>query len=65
MKTISSPNRIVFLDNIRSLIIMLVLIFHSGASYGTGVAFWPFHEENPSGAIDFLGIQALEPAHGV
>ena len=54
MKAISNSNRIVFLDNIRSLIIILVLIFHSGASYGTGVAFWPFHEENPSGAIDFF-----------
>ena len=54
MKTISNPNRIVFLDNIRSLIIVLVLIFHSGASYGTGVAFWPFHEDNPNGVIDFF-----------
>ena len=34
--------------------IMLVLVFHAGASYGTGVAFWPFHENNPSGVIDFF-----------
>jgi hypothetical protein len=36
------------------LIIICVLVVHSGASYGTGVAFWPFHEDNPSGIIDFL-----------
>jgi hypothetical protein len=54
MKTASNTNRIAFLDNIRSLIIILVLIFHSGASYGSGVEFWPFHENNPSGIIDFF-----------
>ncbi|MDR2784238.1 MAG: acyltransferase family protein [Treponema sp.] len=54
MKTVINSDRIVFLDNIRSLIIILVLIFHSGASYGTGVEFWPFHDNNPSGVIDFF-----------
>jgi surface polysaccharide O-acyltransferase-like enzyme len=54
MKTISNPNRIIFLDNIRSTIIICVLILHSGASYGTGVSFWPFHENNPIGIIDFF-----------
>jgi peptidoglycan/LPS O-acetylase OafA/YrhL len=34
METVSASNRIAFLDNIRSLIIIFVLIFHSGASYG-------------------------------
>ena len=48
------PPRIVFMDNIRSLMVILVLVFHSGASYGTGAAFWPFHEKNPSGIIDFF-----------
>ncbi|MDR1325018.1 MAG: acyltransferase family protein [Treponema sp.] len=54
MKTVGNSNRIAFLDNIRSLLIILVLIFHSGASYGTGVEFWPFHENNPNGIIDFF-----------
>jgi hypothetical protein len=34
--------------------VILVLIFHSGASYGASVQFWPFHENNPNGAIDFF-----------
>ncbi|MHB9294649.1 putative Glucans biosynthesis protein C [Pillotina sp. SPG140] len=46
--------RIYFLDNLRSLIVILVLILHSGASYGAGVEFWPFHDANLSGAIDFF-----------
>jgi len=54
VKTINNPIRITFLDNIRSLIIILVLILHSGASYGTGVEFWPFHDNNPNGIIDFF-----------
>jgi peptidoglycan/LPS O-acetylase OafA/YrhL len=54
MKTANNPNRIVFLDNIRSLMVILVLIFHSGASYGASVQFWPFHENNPNGMIDLF-----------
>jgi surface polysaccharide O-acyltransferase-like enzyme len=54
METVNASNRIAFLDNIHSLIIILVLIFHSGASYGAGADFWPFHENNPSGIIDFF-----------
>ncbi len=34
--------------------ILLVLVFHSGASYGSFVAFWPFHEANPSEFVDIL-----------
>jgi len=34
--------------------VLLVLIFHSGASYGSAVDFWPFHEENPSKIIDLF-----------
>jgi peptidoglycan/LPS O-acetylase OafA/YrhL len=56
MKTINNPNRIIFLDNIRSLIIILVLIFHSGASYGTGVEFCPFHDNNPNSFINFFYV---------
>ena len=55
--TISS-NRRAFFDNLRSLMVLLVLVFHSGASYGTAVKFWPFHDQNPSKGIDlfmFLG----------
>jgi hypothetical protein len=53
IEMLNNSNRIVFLDNIRSLIIVLVLIFHSGASYGT-VEFWPFHDSTPNGIIDFF-----------
>ena len=47
-------NRLAFLDNLRTLMVLLVLIFHSGASYGSAVEFWPFHEENPSKIIDLF-----------
>ena len=56
--TTNNSNRSIFFDNLRSLMVILVLIFHSGASYGTGVEFWPFHDKNPSKGIDifmFLG----------
>ncbi|MBA3029585.1 MAG: acyltransferase family protein [Desulfobacteraceae bacterium] len=43
-----------FLDNLRSWMVVMVLIFHSGASYGSGVKFWPFHEANPSKFIDLF-----------
>ena len=45
--------RIPFLDNIRMLMVVLVLIFHAGAAYSSAVDFWPFHETNYSGLIDF------------
>lgn len=51
-------DRLPFFDNVRSLMVLFVLIFHSGASYSSKVAFWPFHEEHPSIFIDlfmFLG----------
>jgi glucan biosynthesis protein C len=51
---INNTNRFVFLDNLRTLMVLLVLIFHSGASYGSAVDFWPFHEENPSKIIDLF-----------
>jgi hypothetical protein len=34
--------------------VILVLIFHSGASYGSAVKFWPFHDNNPSLIIDLF-----------
>jgi peptidoglycan/LPS O-acetylase OafA/YrhL len=54
MEKVNNFERIIFLDNIRSFVIILVLILHSGASYGTGVDFWPFHDNNPNGIIDFF-----------
>jgi glucan biosynthesis protein C len=46
--------RLVFLDNLRWLMVLLVLVFHSGSSYGTMVAFWPFHEADPSELLDHI-----------
>jgi surface polysaccharide O-acyltransferase-like enzyme len=50
----NNGKRIYFLDNLRSLMVILVLILHSGASYGAGVDFWPFHDVKSSGAISFF-----------
>jgi glucans biosynthesis protein C len=49
-----NSSRTIFFDNLRSLMVLLVLIFHSGASYGSGVEFWPFHDKNPSRIIDIF-----------
>jgi glucans biosynthesis protein C len=54
MTTTDNTNRFVFFDNLRSLMVLFVLVFHSGASYGSGVEFWPFHDSNPSGIIDIF-----------
>lgn len=48
------PNRLIFFDNLRYLMVLLVLVFHSGASYGSIVAFWPYHDPNPSELIDHI-----------
>jgi glucans biosynthesis protein C len=50
----TSSGRTAFLDNLRTLMVLLVLVFHSGASYGSAVEFWPFHDSNPSKVIDLL-----------
>jgi len=50
----STQIRLFFFDNLRSLMVILVLIFHSGASYGSMVSFWPFHDPNPMEFIDIL-----------
>jgi len=47
-------NRLIFFDNLRYLMVLLVLVFHSGASYGSMVAFWPYHDPNPSELIDHI-----------
>lgn len=51
-----SSNRIVFLDNLRYLMVLLVLVFHSAASYSSMVAFWPFHEAKTTEFLDILMI---------
>ena len=50
----STQVRLFFFDNLRSLMVILVLIFHSGASYGSLVSFWPFHDPNPMELIDIV-----------
>jgi hypothetical protein len=34
--------------------VILVLVFHSGASYGSIVALWPYHDPNPTEFVDIL-----------
>jgi glucan biosynthesis protein C len=38
------------------LMVLFVLVFHSGASYGTMVGFWPFHDAHPTEWVDILMI---------
>ena len=52
----ATANRILFFDNLRYLMVLLVLIFHSAASYSEMVAFWPFHEVNTSHLLDIIVI---------
>jgi peptidoglycan/LPS O-acetylase OafA/YrhL len=54
MVNMNDSNRVAFLDNLRTIMVLLVLVFHSGASYGSSVEFWPFHDVNPSKAIDLF-----------
>lgn len=53
-RTLASPNRLIFFDNLRYLMVLLVLTFHSGASYGSMVAFWPYHDPNPTEFADII-----------
>lgn len=53
-RTLASPNRLIFFDNLRYLMILLVIIFHSGVSYGSMVAFWPYHDPNPTEFVDII-----------
>ena len=53
-RTPASPNRLIFFDNLRYLMILLVLIFHSGVSFGSMVAFWPYHDPNPTEFVDIM-----------
>jgi len=54
LKSEAPQRRVIFFDNLRYLMIMLVLIFHSGASYGSMVAFWPYHDPNPTEFVDIV-----------
>jgi len=47
-------NRLVFFDNLRYLMVTLVLVFHSGASYGSIVGLWPYHDPNPTEVVDII-----------
>jgi len=51
-----TTTRLVFFDNLRTLMILLVLIFHSAASYSPMVGFWPFRDANPTEFLDILMI---------
>ena len=53
-KTLAQPNRLIFFDNLRYLMVLLVLVFHSGSSYGSMVAFWPYHDPQPAEFVDIL-----------
>jgi glucan biosynthesis protein C len=50
----TNQGRLIFFDNLRYLMVLLVLVFHSGASYGSIVAFWPYHDPNPTEVVDLL-----------
>ena len=50
----TNTGRLLFLDNLRWLMVVLVLIFHSGASYSSAVDFWPFHETDTNQLIDIF-----------
>jgi glucans biosynthesis protein C len=54
VSTTSETGRVVFLDNLRTVMVLLVLVFHSAAGYGSTVEFWPFHDKNPSRILDLL-----------
>jgi len=47
-------SRLIFFDNLRYLMVLLVLVFHSGASYGSMVSFWPYHDPNPTEFVDII-----------
>ncbi|WKY47507.1 acyltransferase [Eubacteriaceae bacterium ES3] len=46
--------RIYYLDNLRWMTVILVIVFHSAASYSTSVDFWPFHDVNTNSGLDIF-----------
>jgi len=51
-KTTHSYPRIQFLDNLRSLMVLLVVVFHAGLSYSHIVRWWPVSDANKSSFFD-------------
>jgi hypothetical protein len=49
-----SQSHLVFFDNLRSLMVLLVLVFHAGASYGAFPPFWPFREAETNELITHI-----------
>ncbi len=52
-------NRINFLDNIRTLIVILVIIFHSAIAYSVFDSWWYIHDKNTNIIFDIF-ITALD-----
>lgn len=50
----STGDRLPAFDNLRFLMVALVLVFHSAASYSSAVDFWPFHDTDSSILIDLF-----------
>ena len=46
--------RLLYLDNVRYLLILLVVLFHSACSYSDVVPFWPFHDSVKSHLADIV-----------
>lgn len=51
-KTARSYPRIPFLDNLRSLMVLLVVVFHAGLSYSNKSRWWPVPDANKSSFFD-------------
>jgi len=52
---INAPqHQLIFFNNLRYLMVLFVLIFHSGLSYGSLIGFWPYHDPNPSAVINHI-----------
>ncbi len=49
-----TTSRLAFLDNLRTLMVILVLVFHAAASYGAFPPFWPFREANLSEVVTHI-----------
>lgn len=54
VKKSMESKRAVFLDNLRSLMVVIVLIFHSVIGYSSAAKYWPFHEGGSNAVIDIF-----------
>lgn len=57
----SAPRRVVYLDNLRVLLVVLVILHHFGETY-TDVSEW-YYEEPPSGLVSSAVLLALMAAN--